>query len=345
MAPSLDDTKCVYEQDIIELDGGLRLPMRSRRKLERIYRDVMKEVVFSRFKYYTSHRVVRDNGGIPDSKYGIRTFKEGNCVAFAYYTQSVLRKHGFTKAVVVGSSPPKLFKRPGYKHVSHAAVVLPYNRGYVLFDASFYYPRPVYVDLKRARALGDTASTVVDTLDVKNVYSGGTEKWYFEYVSPESTDAYDASGGTVPMGTPYIRASFDVYEYPPPSTTDECRYYLRELKNADSCITVHTNAADRRIFYCKVTPDLDIELYYAFDLNTPNHFRLKGRVRHGDIPSLSIVPGTTTRGDVERWTRSPGFPTSGREYRKMRANLLTFFDRYIDASRSTPTRGDASMEA
>lgn len=308
---------CDFHREIIELDKSLRLSKSTKNKLEKIHRSVMQDVVFSRFKYYTSKRMTRHK--VPDSKYAIQTFKEGNCVAFAYYTQSVLKKHGFTKAVVVGSSPPKLFKRPGYKHISHAAVVLPYNRGYVIFDASFYYPSPVYVDVK--------AKTDIDqVLEVKNVYSSTTQVWHFNYISSENTDAYDASGGMVPMATPYLRAWFMTTE----GDYDECRYYLREIKNADACITVHTNAMDRRIFYCKVTPALDIELYYAYDLNTPDNPRLKGRVLNKEIPSLNLVPGTTTRYDVEQWMMDFDLPKGGREHRKMRSNVLTFFDYYID---------------
>lgn len=332
-----------FSSTILMPDKSLRLTKRTRRTLERIHTRIMKDIVFSRFPYYTSKHMTKI-GSVPQSKYAMHTFKEGNCVAFAYYTQFVLKRDGFPGATVVGVVPPRLFKRPGYKPISHAAVVLPYAKGYVLFDASFYYPRPVYIMVDDGVNVDEGGG---DVLDVKNVYSGNVKTWSFKYVAvndpPRATYRENARHSTtingivdendVPSGTPYIKASFTTDGMGP----DESRYYLRELRNADASVTIHTNRADRRVFYCKVSPFLDIELYYAVDMNTPERVHFRGRVNNIDTPTLELDISkclgvdhvTDGRKDIVKWIEGFGLDKKGHEYKKMRRNVLKMYDTYL----------------
>lgn len=313
---------CIFS-DKIPFDKSLKLTKTYKKQLASIQKEVMKNVVFSRFKYYISQKMTRTR--IPDSRYGIHKFREGNCVAFAYYTQYLLHKNGFKGAVVIGSAPPALFKRPGYHFISHAAVVLPYDRGYALFDAAFYYPRPVYISSNLR-----TGEYETDHLEVKNVYSGDNETWTFDYrdtntnidTDTNTSEFLSSKNLATISSTPYIRAHFSTG-----FSSDECRYYLRELKNADECVTVHTNHVDKRIFYCKVTPALDIELYYAFDLNNSSNPRMKGRYFNREIPSIN-VSSNMRREDIVKWIDSFGV-TNPTDKRCMKSNILKFFDYYI----------------
>ena len=273
------------------------------------------------------------NSRIPNSKYGIHRFREGNCVAFAYYTQYLLHKNGFKGAVVIGCAPPALFKRPGYHFISHAAVILPYDRGYVLFDAAFYYPRPVYISSNLR-----TGEFKSDSLEVKNVYSGNHDTWIFDHQDTAeypSSSEYSKNLANI-ASTPYIRARFSTG-----FSSDECRYYLRELKNADECVTVHTNHVDKRVFYCKVTPKLDIELYYAFDLNNSSNPRMKGRYFNREVPSIHIS-SDMPRKDILKWIDSFGI-TNPKDKRCMKSNILKFFDIYVSTDSSKVSNGSSLM--
>ena len=190
-----------FSEDVIQLNDDRRLTPKLKSELNKIQEQVINDIVFSRFKYYTSKRV---NQTIPDSKYSVIKFKEGNCVGFAYYTRYLLHKKGFKDAVIVSSSPPRMFKRTGYLHASHAAVILPYNNGYILFDGSFYFPRIAIVNI---------FDESIYSMNVKNVYSKILSEWKFQYYKNHtfSDEIYNNGHCIIPRSTPYILANISGY--------------------------------------------------------------------------------------------------------------------------------------
>lgn len=308
-------SKYRFSKDVIELNHKRRLTSKLKRTLEYIQKKVMKEIVFSRFKYYTSQKMLK---GIPDSKYSVLKYKEGNCVGFAYYTQFLLKKYGFKDAVIIGSSPPAIFKRPGYLYISHAATILPYNKGYILFDGSFYYSRPVYIDVVNT-------NPEQDVLTVKNVYSKISEEWTFSYHKNDSNltiedEVYNNGECIVTSQTPYISVAIKNHN-------DRCNYYLRELTNPDESITVHTNKVDKRIFYCKVTDKFEIDLYYAFDENNDDN-KLRGKDPDGDKEQLNLddIDSSNMKTKFKKWCNL--FTTSHEERKKMLKHIQKYYKQY-----------------
>lgn len=296
----------VFANDNIKLNQQRVLSSKLIKQLTTIHKQIMQNVTFSRFKYYISDTIYHNN--IPNSNLCIQKFKEGNCVAFAYHTKNILHKLGFTDAVIVGAKPPSIFKRTGYLHVSHAAVVLPFNEGFILFDSSFYIPTPVVINILKNEIV---------SVSVKNVYSSLSNIWYFTYHNDTDTNSHIHDDGKciIPKNTPYIKVTSDIFK--------DCNYYLRELSNPDESITVHTNNVDKRIFYCKITPQFDIDIYYAINLNNDPHI-LRGITYHiKDITDLNLK--TARKYDVIKWI-SQFNHISATEKRKMKKHIYSVFN-------------------
>ena len=296
----------VFAKNNIQLNQQRVLSSKLIKQLTTIHKDIMHHVTFSRFKYYISDTIYHNN--IPSSKLCIQKFKEGNCVAFAYHTKTILHKLGFTDAVIVGAKPPSIFKRTGYLHVSHAAVVLPFNEGFILFDSSFYIPTPVFINILK----NETVS-----VSVKNVYSSLSNIWYFTYHNDTDKHSHIHDDGKciIPKNTPYIKVTSEIFK--------DCIYYLRELLNPDESITVHTNNVDKRIFYCKITPQFDIDIYYAIDLNSDPHI-LRGKAY--DVINIKDLNLTTARKyDVIKWISQFNHIYAA-EKRKMKKHIYSVFN-------------------
>jgi hypothetical protein len=139
------------------------------------------------------------------------------------------------KAYIVGSKPPPKFARDGYRTISHAAVVLPYATGFVLFDTSFYFNKAIVLDKR---------NHYESCYYFTNVYSRNQDKWCFRL-----TD-----NNTIVVNI---------------NDTDAHAYYeLKELLNPYQSITLHTNAADKTVFRCEVHMRMISKFYYKIDVLT-----------------------------------------------------------------------------
>ena len=199
-----------------------------------------KEMVFSRFPYYNNNEK-----NIISDKCLALSKKEGNCVAFAYYMKELLKVNKI-KGYIVGGKPPPKFSRSGYRDISHAGVVVPYNNGFVLFDTAFYFDKTIILDKKNNY---ETCKYFT------NVYSKSVDKWCFKkednriqiYINDNNIDAY---------------------------------YELKEILNPSKSITLHTNRADRTVFRCEIDKSMYLKFYYkinmykktlsVYSLNQPN---------------------------------------------------------------------------
>ena len=250
-------------------------------KIKNLYKKSLTEVSFSRFNYFLNSRVSKN---IPDSKHSILRMKEGNCVAFSYYIQHKLKKLGY-KSYIIPSSVPNYIHKQGYLHICHAAVVLPHSKGFILFDLSFYFSEPINIFLNKTK-----------NIKLKNVYS---QEYTDLNLYLQKGDTYDISYNDgnciIPSDTDYIYVD---------NIFHNNKYYLREIFNPDECITIHTNKEDKRIFYCKITKNIEIELYYAFDLNDPNNQLLKGNtIYNKDIPSILIKDVLFDKEKLKNWLK------------------------------------------
>ena len=195
--------------------------------LNKLVKKGCREIVFSRFPYYTA----TDEKNKSDKWLALSNKREGNCVAFAYYMKELLRMNKI-KGYIVGGKPPPKFTRSGYKDISHAGVVVPYNTGFILFDTAFYFDKPIILD---------KTNNYETCKYFTNVYSKSVDKWCFKkednriqvYINNNKIDAY---------------------------------YELKELLNPSKSITLHTNRADRTVFRCEVDKSMHSKFYYKINM-------------------------------------------------------------------------------
>lgn len=214
-----------YGKSPLVEDIDLLMSKSLKRLLDKLAKKGCVDMVFTRFPYYTSKMQCK--------RLALQK-REGNCVAFAYYMKSLLQKHKM-KAYIVGSKPPPKFARNGYRTISHAAVVLPYATGFVLFDTAFYFNKAIVLDKR---------SNYESCCYFTNVYSQNQDKWCFRLID-NNTIAVNIN-------------DTDVHSY----------YELKELCNPYQSITLHTNAADRTVFRCEVDNRMVSKFYYKIDVLT-----------------------------------------------------------------------------
>jgi len=208
--------------------SNLKLTNQLIKLLNQLAKKGCREIVFSRFPYYTDDKNKSD-------KWLALSKREGNCVAFAYYMKELLKINKI-KGYIVGGKPPPKFARTGYKDISHAGVVVPYNTGFILFDTAFYFDKIIILDEKH---------NFETCKYFPNVYSKSVDKWCFRkeqdkiqvYINNNKMDAY---------------------------------YELKELLNPSKSITLHTNRADRTVFRCEVDKSMQSNLYYKINMYDNN---------------------------------------------------------------------------
>jgi len=208
--------------------SNLKLTNQLIKLLNQLAKKGCREIVFSRFPYYTDDKNKSD-------KWLALSKREGNCVAFAYYMKELLKINKI-KGYIVGGKPPPKFARTGYKDISHAGVVVPYNTGFILFDTAFYFDKIIILDEKH---------NFETCKYFPNVYSKSVDKWCFRkeqdkiqvYINNNKMDAY---------------------------------YELKELLNPSKSITLHTNRADRTVFRCEVDKSMHSNLYYKINMYDNN---------------------------------------------------------------------------
>ncbi len=215
-----------YSKNKITL-SKLKLTNQLIKLLKKLVKKGCREIVFSRFPYYTA----TDEKNKSDKWLALSNKREGNCVAFAYYMKELLRMNKI-KGYIVGGKPPPKFTRSGYKDISHAGVVVPYNTGFILFDTAFYFDKPIILD---------KTNNYETCKYFTNVYSKSVDKWCFKkednriqvYINNNKIDAY---------------------------------YELKELLNPSKSITLHTNRADRTVFRCEVDKSMHSKFYYKINM-------------------------------------------------------------------------------
>ena len=213
-----------YSKNNITL-SKLKLTNQLIKLLNKLVKKGCREIVFSRFPYYTADEKNKSDKWLALSK------REGNCVAFAYYMKELLRMNKI-KGYIVGGKPPPKFARSGYKDISHAGVVVPYNTGFILFDTAFYFDKTIILD---------KTNNYETCKYFTNVYSKSVDKWCFKkeqdriqvYINNNKIDAY---------------------------------YELKELLNPSKSITLHTNRADRTVFRCEVDKSMHSKFYYKINM-------------------------------------------------------------------------------
>ena len=190
--------------------------------LNKLARKGATNMVFTRFPYY--------NTKLSCKKLALE-YNEGNCVAFAFYMKNLLKQHNI-KSYIIGGKSPEKFSRPGYREINHAAVIVPYESGYVIFDTAFYIHKAIILD---------KSNNFQYCNDFTNVYSMVTDEWCFKLKD-------DKINITI-------------------NKLDSCGYYqLKEIMNPQKSITLHTNEADKIVFRCELNNDFTSKLYYKVNL-------------------------------------------------------------------------------
>lgn len=214
---------CKFKNSTIKPNQYFKLTKQLKSLLNKIAKKGCDNVVFTRFPFYLTNL---------DSKQLALDNKEGNCVSFSYYVHNLLKKEGI-KSHIVGGHPPTMFFRDGYNEISHCAVVVPFNNGFIIFDTSFYFNKGIIVNKKKDENVPYT---------FKNVYSEESQRWDFVLKNDKIHMYLDGheSGGY---------------------------YLLKELSNPHESITIHTNQNDQRIFRCEIDKRKYIsKFYYKVDL-------------------------------------------------------------------------------
>ena len=218
-------TKFIYGNHI-DFDEKLELSRSLISLCNRLAKRGCKDVVFTRFPFYNSSKRYKSK------TLGIK-YKEGNCVSFAYYMQHILKQNGL-KGYVVGAKPPSIFAREGYNEISHAAVILPFNKGYLLFDTAFYFHKVIIVK-NDGKMCNKT---------FKNVYSRTDDMWSFMLNNNDNTIKVMINGEDV-----------------------ESYYQLKPIINPHESITIPTNSIDKSIFRCEIDKYFVSKIYYNLNFN------------------------------------------------------------------------------
>lgn len=263
----------------------LKLTKQIIKLLNKLVKKGCREIVFSRFPYYNEN--IRSDKRLALSK------REGNCVAFAYYMQELLRMNKI-KGYLVGGKPPPKFARTGYRDISHAGVVVPYNTGYILFDTAFYFDKIIILDKKH---------NYQTCKYFTNVYNKSIDKWCFKkednriqvYINNNKIDAY---------------------------------YELKEILNPSKSITVHTNLADRTVFRCEVDKAMHSKFYYKINMynNNLSVFSLNQPNTIIDVSNFFNENGKLNKSKLRMWINSLNLLTSQKQ--RMYKDVHTFLSKH-----------------
>jgi len=243
-----------------------------------------KNIVFTRFPFYNTKK---------NSEELALENNEGNCVSFAYYVQHLLKKKGI-KSYLVGAKPPDIFFQKGYNEISHCAVIVPFNKGYVLFDTSFYFKKAVIVYQNNNHNR---------IYKFKNVYSEQIDKFYFKYDDDK------------------IRIYMN--------GLDSGGYYkLYEIYNPHECITLPTNSSDKRIFRCEINKKTFTASFY-YNINLYNktlslklHNNLISKV---NLPQL-YLNNKFSEPLFKYWLLSNKHLLTTKQYKQLYKDISTFFN-------------------
>ena len=232
-------------------------------------------MAFSRFPYYVYDDVVRSSHGEdkgPNSWLSMVKYKEGNCVAFAYFIRDFMISAGY-HAYLVPAKTPDMYAIDGALELSHVAVCVPFSgkkNGYILMDGSFYFKKPIVV-----------GNSKDDSLDIKNPYSGTKHRFDFSLERRKTLKILN-----LPYGDFEI-ISVDISDSSK-NVVDYVFYCMCEIENPDAAITVHTNELDGQFFYCSNTKKGDVDVYLNITKNM-----IRTRIRK-NLYSLITIPEVLT---------------------------------------------------
>ena len=203
-------------------------------------------MTFSKIPYYLNKNVMGNTNNPrmnpPNSKYSALKLKTGNCLSYSYYLQNLLKKKGYN-SYIIPSKPPNQYSREGYSHLSHIAVVLPYNKGYIIMDPSIYVKEPIILE-----------PYIKKEINMKSPYGIKNQIWTFNLQQLNENELNYSNKVSIPKKTPIVHGLIytnDNKNQP----YDYFKYYIREILNPDLSITNHTNKSDKRIFVASSTKD------------------------------------------------------------------------------------------
>jgi hypothetical protein len=243
-------------------------------------------MVFSKIPYFLNKSVIGNNtiNNVPDSKLAALKLKAGNCLSYSYYLQNLLKKKGY-KSYIISSKPPTQYMKKGYSHISHAAVALPFNNGYIILDPSIYIKVPIILYPNQSKFV-----------DMASPYIARYQVWKFTLQNINLNNISYPNKVFIPKKTPIVHGHiFEKNDLTRP--TDYFKYYLREIINPDLSITKHTNHFDDRIFIASSTNAGDPLAYTSLNLKNLN---LNGYNRNNHF-SIINIRDIKTRNDLLKW--------------------------------------------
>ena len=137
--------KPIFSKNEIKFNKSLSLSPHLINDIDECLKKCFKDMVFSKIPYFLNKSVIGNNNtknNVPDSKLAALKLKAGNCLSYSYYLQDLLKKKGY-KSYIIPSKPPTQYMKDGYSHISHVAVALPFNNGYIILDPAIYVKIPV----------------------------------------------------------------------------------------------------------------------------------------------------------------------------------------------------------
>ena len=244
------------------------------------------DMIFSKIPYFLNKSVIGNNtkNNVPDSKLAALKLKAGNCLSYSYYLQNLLNKKGY-KSYIIPAKPPTQYMKKGYSHISHVAVALPFNNGYIILDPSIYVKVPVILQPNQTKLI-----------DMTSPYNTRNQVWRFTLQNINLNNINYPNKIQIPKNTPIVHGyvySNDNLNQP----IDDFKYYIREIQNPDLSITKHTNHFDDRIFIASSTDDGDPLAYTSINLQNLN---LNGYNRNNYF-SIINIKNIRTRNELLKW--------------------------------------------
>ena len=208
----------------------------------------------------------------PNSRLSARKYNSGNCLSFCYYVIDRLEEMGHESYMISGSCPRK-YAIDGYLHVSHVAVIVPFNEGYILLDPTLYVTKPVILKYNYK-----------EKQNILHAYSDDPpDLWEFELLEGESKDLYYSFRNSPHISIPAHTPKINVNIYDNNNNFESSfSYYIREILNPDLSITVHTNYSENRVVCVSTDEKANIKGY--------TNMKLKDRYFTGSIKKDFFTP-------------------------------------------------------
>ena len=189
--------------------------------LEKCY----KNTAFSTFPYFCENS---------SSYEAITDTNSGNCIALSIYVKKELKKIFNIESCLIPATIPKKYHRPGYRPISHVALLIPIDNspsdtGVFIVDPAFYFLNPMEIrDFKEGVVFSKNIYTQETNRDLTNYVSIETLKFKLNlYTEDQHFDECQM----IPAGTYYTNC------YAVGDPKDSWNYFLTEIVNPDEAIT------------------------------------------------------------------------------------------------------------